>query len=67
MLLVRAMIEERLGRHENARASLVQARGPIDAMVSTGKWATSQYPEFWFDWVNAAVLLAEANQMIGAR
>jgi hypothetical protein len=60
-----AMIEQRGGRPENARAFLGLARQPVE-QVTAEPLAPGGTPHgFWFDWVNARLLLGEAQRMVG--
>jgi len=66
-LIVRAMAEWRLGEHGNAHAALAQARAAVRDAFASDKWRYDASPAYWFDWVNAAVLLAEAEKLIGSK
>jgi hypothetical protein len=67
MVIVNAMIEQKLGRTPEARASLAEGRAAVDAALASKMWLTPPRgaPWSWFDWVNAAVLLREAEGLIG--
>lgn len=70
-LIVRAMIEQQSGQSEKARASLAQARDTVHDAFSSKTWMTTTWPGriggqvFWFDWINASLLLNEAERLIG--
>jgi serine/threonine protein kinase len=67
MGIVLAMIEQRSGQPDRARATLEWARRPVDAAMRDDKWENGEWPLFWFDWINASILLKEAEQLIGRR
>ncbi len=55
-----ALIGERLGRGAEAAADLASARAQIEARFAEGL-RLGDVSSFWFDWVNARVLLREAS------
>jgi hypothetical protein len=63
--LLMAMARHRLGENEEARKLLTDAARVINARreSTSGKWADSAGP--WVDWMNAHILLKEAEVMIG--
>lgn len=64
--LLLAMAHHQLGEAERARALLAEAATPIRTLQesSSGKWSDDTGP--WVDWMNAHILLKEAEAMIGA-
>jgi hypothetical protein len=56
-----AMTCARLGRLEDARAELNQARPLIEGKFPSGLAAGSEATAFWFDWAYAEILLREAQ------
>lgn len=65
-LIVRAMIEQKSGQPANARASLAQGRDAVQKVFARNAWVKSKPPAYWFEWLNAALLLAEAERLIGS-
>ncbi|WP_338285299.1 serine/threonine-protein kinase [Luteolibacter sp. LG18] len=65
VLVVSAMIEKRAGRTESARAALADGRGKVQAALTGKRWLTEKSSAYWFDWLNAAVLLSEAESVVG--
>ncbi len=63
--ILRAMIEQKQGRPMYARAFLAQGRAPIRNAIATSSWRDAG--TYWFDWINAAILLHEAEQLIANR
>ena len=63
--LLMAMARHRLGENEEARKLLTDAARVINARreSTSGKWSDSSGP--WVDWMNAHILLKEAEVMIG--
>jgi eukaryotic-like serine/threonine-protein kinase len=64
--LLLAMAHHRLGETEAAGKLLADAAKTIRALMesSSGKWSDASGP--WVDWMNAHILLKEAEAMIGA-
>jgi hypothetical protein len=64
--LLLAMARHRMGEKEEARMLLDDSAKPIRALLeaSSGKWSADLVP--WVDWMNAHLLLKEAETMIGA-
>ena len=62
--LLLAMARHRIGETEEARKLLAETAKPIHALMesSSGKWADDIV---WVDWMNAHILLKEAEAMIG--
>lgn len=62
--LLLAMARYRLGETEEARKLLADAANSIDAVreASSEKWSDNIV---WVDWMNAHILLKEAEAMIG--
>lgn len=67
VLTVRAMIEQKLGQPADARASLAQAREPIQKVFAGNGWLAPHPPVSWFEWLNAALLLTEAERLVGSK
>jgi tetratricopeptide (TPR) repeat protein len=67
VLTVRAMIEQKLGQPANANASLAQARDPMQRAFAGNRWLASTPPVSWFEWLNAALLLTEAERLVGGK
>jgi hypothetical protein len=67
VLTVRAMIEQKLGQPANARASLAQAREPVQKVFSGNGWLAPKPPVSWFEWLNAALLLNEAGRLVDGK
>jgi hypothetical protein len=65
MLVVHAMIEQKLGQPPEAQTSLAQGRAAVDAAFANQTWLTPPKGASWFDWINAAVLLREAERLVG--
>jgi len=66
MHIVLAMVEQRGGRTGNARAFFLQAAGPVMEKTSAENVAQAGNDQgFWYDWVNARILLREATAMLG--
>jgi hypothetical protein len=67
MLIVSAMIEQKLGQTPEAEASLAEGRTAVDAAFGSKVWLTPPkgVSWSWYDWLNAAVLLREAERLIG--
>jgi eukaryotic-like serine/threonine-protein kinase len=63
--VLRAMIWHGQGRTEEARAEVEAARVIVDAQFSTKLGIFEKGEPQWQDWVNARVLLGEADAMIG--
>ncbi len=65
--IILAMIEHRFGRTENAR-QLLEVAGPEVREKLSGKmdWGGS-VDGFWFDWVNAGILLKEATDLLESK
>ena len=61
-----AMINARRGRAAQAVTDLERARGAIDARFAKGL-ELGNVNSFWFDWVNARVLLREASAAVERR
>jgi hypothetical protein len=61
-----AMIDARRGRAAQAVTDLERARGAIDARFAKGL-ELGNVNSFWFDWVNARVLLREASAAVERR
>jgi serine/threonine protein kinase len=66
MLIVSAMIEQKLGQTPEARASLAGGRAAVEAAFASKTWLTPPKGISWYDWINAAVLLREAEGLIGS-
>jgi len=66
MLVVHAMIEQKLGQTPEAQTSLAQGRAAVEAAFANQTWLTPPKGASWFDWVNAAVLLREAERLVGS-
>ncbi|HEY8902110.1 MAG TPA: serine/threonine-protein kinase, partial [Chthoniobacterales bacterium] len=64
-LIIRAMIEQKKGNGEEARELLAREGAVVQKMFSSGDWKKDA--TFWFDWLNAAVLQAEAERLIDAK
>jgi serine/threonine protein kinase len=67
MLIVRAMIEQKQGQSTNARVSLAQGRAAVESAFAKKEWVTMPDHLYWVDWFNAAILLREAEQLIGSQ
>ncbi len=66
-LALLALARERLGRHDEAALALAQAR-EISASRPDGTLsAKGRHEDFWFDWINARVLVREAEQTLAPR
>lgn len=63
VLIVRAMIEKKTGQSERARASLAQGREAVQREFTTREWMHPKPPAQWFEWLNAALLLTEAEKV----
>lgn len=63
--LLLAMARHRIGEKEEARALLAESAKPIRALMesSSGEWFGGIDP--WADWMNAHILLKEAEALIG--
>jgi hypothetical protein len=66
MFIVHAMIEQKLGETPEARASLAEGRAAVETAFANQTWLTPPKGSSWYDWVNAAVLLREAERLIGS-
>jgi len=64
MFIVNGMIEQKLGHTPEAQASLVAGKEAVDAAFANTAWLTPPKGESWYDWINAAVLLREAEQIV---
>ena len=63
--LLLAMARHRSGETEQARMLLADSAKPIRALLGpSGKWSADIHP--WVDWMNAHILLKEAEAVIGA-
>ncbi|MES2474393.1 MAG: serine/threonine-protein kinase [Verrucomicrobiota bacterium] len=60
-----ALIEHQAGRPSNARAFLALAGPPIREKFTENLKLSETDQGFWFDWVNALILLREAEALIG--
>jgi tetratricopeptide (TPR) repeat protein len=60
-----AMIEQRSGRPENARAFWELARAPVQEVMTKPLQQGGTPQGFWFDWINAKLFLTEAEGLIG--
>ena len=67
MLIVLAMIEQKQGQSTNARASLAQGRAAVESAFQKKEWVTMPDHLYWVDWFNAAILLREAERLIGSQ
>lgn len=65
MLIVRAMLEQKTGRSSNAQVTLEQVRPRVLAVLAAGDKFKSGGSATWVNWLCAAVLLSEADGMIG--
>jgi hypothetical protein len=66
MRIVQAMIEQKLGQTPAAQTSLAEGRAAVEAAFANQTWRTPPKGVSWYDWFNAAVLLREAEQLIGS-
>jgi hypothetical protein len=62
--LIFAMACHHLHRESEAREALKQARELIDVRFRTSLDAAGSSSGFWFDWINARILLREATALI---
>jgi hypothetical protein len=60
-------IEQKLGQPANAGASLALAREPIQRVFTGDTWLAPKPPVSWFEWLNAALLLTEAERLVGSK
>lgn len=63
-LILRAMIEQQMGRAAAAKDSLPQGGSRVREVFASGEWVTPQPPVRWFEWVHASLLLSEAERLI---
>lgn len=64
--IIHAMIEHRAGQVTKAQAALAPAREAVQKYLPSIKEKKPPPQGFWYDWVIAAVLLAEAERSIGS-
>jgi serine/threonine protein kinase len=62
--LILAMAEHRFGRTAKARALLEMAETSVDQRFTSTVQFTGGEAGFWFDWVNARILLREVSALI---
>jgi hypothetical protein len=60
-----AMIDSFEGRKGNALLGIQMAREPIEEAVNGGAILRDGFGGYWFDWVNAKLLLDEAVEALG--
>jgi serine/threonine protein kinase len=60
--ILNAMIERKLGHSNQAKVSLDQGRKTIQKVFAQGEWLKLRPPSYWFEWLNAALLLREADR-----
>jgi hypothetical protein len=58
--LVLAMIDSLEGRKSNAHLGIQMAREPVEKAIGDGTSIRTDQGGFWFDWINAELLLDEA-------
>jgi serine/threonine protein kinase len=63
--IILAMIAHRSERPDAARVLLAAAALPVRARFSENMQLSVPNEGFWFDWVNARILLREATELIG--
>lgn len=63
--LLLAMARHRTGETEEARKLLTDAAQSVDAIMASTSGNWSGELNYWVDWMNAAILLKEAEAMIG--
>jgi eukaryotic-like serine/threonine-protein kinase len=63
--LILTMIDSLEGRKANALLGIQMAREPIEEAINGGAILRDGFGGYWFDWVNAKLLLDEALQALG--
>ena len=64
--IVRSMVLARQGRLDEARSLIEQARGVVRAW-SDAPFKAGTSTDLWFDWVNARILLREADALMAKK
>ena len=68
MLIVNAMIEQKLGQTPAAQASLAAGQAAVDAAFANQSWLIPAKGRLyhWYNWLDTAVLLREAEGLVGS-
>ena len=66
-VILRAMIEQRTGKQAIARTSFIEGSAPVKKAFARNAWIMPKFPISWFEWIDAALLVKEADGLIRGR